>query len=330
MLRSILLLATLSAFASMSQAGDTLLALDRDGGRLHLIDVDSFELRQTLDVGQAPHEVLAMPGGRAYVALYGDQQNVGHMLVEIDIAQGKVARRIDTSPLLRPHGLVRAGDNLYFTAELNRAVGRFNPQSGLVDRVLGIGRDISHMIEIAPDGQQLFTADMLSGSVSRIDFRVQQPTPALTHYSIGDKPEGLAITPDGRELWVGLNGEGKLKVLDLASGSIVAELAAGSQPARVKITPDGKYALCIDPQQSQLLVFDIANRKLAHTHRIAGIPLGMVPTADSRRVYSTLVEAGALAEIEIETGKVLRRVELGAVSDGMALAAATNAASDNH
>lgn len=299
---------------------DTLLALDRDRGRLHLVDVDTFEVHGTVPVGHAPHEVVAMPGGRAWVALYGDGPQPGHELVEIDLPNAKVVRRIDTQPLLRPHGLVRAGDNVYFTAEFNRAVGRLNPAEGKVDRILGLGRDVTHMIDIAPDGQQLFTADMLSGTVTRIDFRAGKPFPELTGYEVGDQPEGLAVHPDGRQAWVGLNGEGKIRVLDLDTGKVSAELPAGSQPARLRFTPDGKYALTIDPQASTLLVFDVAARRQAFVHRIEGLPLGMAPTADGKRVFVTLAAAGAVGEVEIETGKLLRRAELGGVSDGIALA----------
>lgn len=309
--------ALLGASASAADAA-TILALDKANERLHLIDADAFTLRASVHVGQGPHEVIASADGtRAYVALYGDHEHVGHTLVEVDVAAAKVLRTIDTRPLLRPHGMARAGENIYFTAELNRAVGRFNPETGTVDRVLGVGKDGSHMIEIAPDGQQLFTADMGSGSISRIDFRVQQPTPSLTHYDVGERPEGLAIHPSGKEAWIGLgNGEGTVKVLDLDSGAIVATLPAGKQPARLELTPDGSRALTIDPTTSRLLVFDTATRTQRHAHTIEGLPLGMLPDADNARVVVTLVQTGQVAEIDIDTGKVLRSVDVGSVADG--------------
>jgi len=300
------------------QAG-TLIAVDRDRGRIHLVDTDSFQKRATVDVGAAPHEVLPMPGGRAWVALYGDQQQPGHELVEVELASGQVLRRIDTVPLLRPHGLVRAGENFYFTAEFNRVVARFDPEAGKVDRVFGLGREVTHMIDIAPDGQQLFTADMLSNTLTRIDFRAGKPFPDVHSYQAGERPEGLALRPDGKEAWVGLNGEGTIRVLDLASGKWTADLDAGSQPARIRFTPDGRYGLTIDPQASTLRVIDAVTHRPVHEHRIAGLPLGMAPTGDSKRVYTTLVEAGAVAEIELETGKVLRQLDLGGVSDGIGL-----------
>ncbi|WP_154659435.1 hypothetical protein [Arenimonas composti] len=310
-----LLLATVPAHA------DDVLALDRDGGRLLVIDHATFRLRHTVDVGTGVHEVIASADGRrAWVASYGSAQVVGHELVEVDLADGRVVRRVDTAPLLRPHGLARAGDNVYFTAELNRVLARFNPAEGRVDRIYGIGGDLAHMLELVPGGQQLLTADMLSGTVSRLDFRAGQPAPKLTSYRVGDKPEGLAVRPDGREAWVGLNGEGTVKVLDLESGEIVATLPAGSYPARIEFSRDGSLAFVVDPEASTLLVFDVATRTQRHAHRIAGLPLGMLPGARADRIVLSLVEAGAVVEVDVETGEVLRRVEVGQLSDGIALA----------
>lgn len=310
-----------SAFAA---AGDRILALDKDGGRLHIIEESAFTLRHSVDVGRGAHEVIAARDGRsAYVALYGDAHDAGHTLVEVDLDAGDVKRRIDTAPLLRPHGLARAGDNIYFTAELNRAVARFNPETGTVDRIYGIGHEATHMLEIAADGQQLFTTDLMSGSVSHLDFRAKSPLPALKHYPIGDKPEGLALHPDGTQAWVGLNGEGQLRVLDLATGKVVASLPAGSYPARVEFSRDGRYAFAIDPHESRLLVFDVAERRQLHAHRIEGVPLGIAPASTPDRIFLTLVKAGEVVDVDIVRGTVLRRVAVGQVADGIALAAGT-------
>ena len=320
LIASLIALACAPGAASTAGAAD-LLALDKAGGQLHVIDLDDFKLRHSVPVGHAPHEVIASADGRrAFVAIYGDAQVIGHELVEVDLARGEVVRRIDTLPLQRPHGLARAGNNIYFTAELSRALGRFNPAEGRVDRIHGIGGDLAHMVEISADGQQLFTADLLSGTVSRLDFRAQQPFPKLSMYAVGDKPEGLALHPDGRQAWVGLNGEGKIAVLDLERGEVVARLPAGSYPARVEMSRDGRLAFAIDPKESQLLVFDVASRTRLHAHTIAGVPLGILPGDTAGQVFLTLVEAGEVVEVDAQSGRVLRRLDVGQVADGITLA----------
>lgn len=317
-----ILLASLVALglAQPVQAAD-LLAIDRVGGRLHVVSLEDFRLRHSIKVGSSPHEVIASADGkRAYVAMYGDAEYPGKELVEVDLGSGEVVRRIDVSPLARPHGLARAGENIYFTSEMHRVLGRYNPGQNAVDRVLGIGGDLPHMLEIAADGQQLFTTDMLSGTVSHLDFRAHAGFPKLHSYPVGDKPEGLAIHPDGKQAWVGLNGEGRIAVLDLETGEVIARLPAGKQPARLEFSRDGSLAFGIDPHESRLLVFDVAGRTLRHSHVVEGVPLGMAPGARADRLFVTLAGAGAVAELDVATGKVLRRVDVDKVADGLAIA----------
>jgi hypothetical protein len=45
----------------------------------------------------------------------------------IDIGTAKELRRVDVSPLIRPHGLHLIGGKLYFTAEANRMIARYDP-----------------------------------------------------------------------------------------------------------------------------------------------------------------------------------------------------------
>ena len=159
---------------------------------------------------------------------------------------------------------------------------------------------------------------MLSGTVTRIDFRVPQPFPKLTHYPVGERPEGLAVMPDDRHVWVGLNGEGRVRVIDLEGGDPVAEFEAGAQPARIELSGDGRRAFVIDPQASRLLVFDTATHQPLYSHVVDGVPLGMLPDATGGKIVLTLAAAGAVVEVDVASGRVLRRVDVGQVADGLA------------
>ena len=174
------------------------------------------------------------------------------------------------------------------------------------------------MVEASSDGRQRFTADMLSGTVTRLDFRVPQPFPELTHHRVGERPEGLAVMPDDRHVWVGLNGEGRVRVIDIDTGGTVADFEAGAQPARIELSGDGKRAFVIDPQASRLLVFDTATHRRLHAHVVDGVALGMLPDTTGEKIVLTLAAAGAVVEVDVASGRVLRRVEVGQVADGLA------------
>ena len=50
------------------------------------------------------------------------------------------------------------------------------------------------------------------------------------------------VLPDRKErlLYVTARGEGKVKVIDLATHTVVRELAVGTQPETLLLTPDGR------------------------------------------------------------------------------------------
>ena len=51
----------------------------------------------------------------------------------IDIAARKELRRIDVAPLSRPHGLAFADGKLYFTAEADKKIARYDPATDKID-----------------------------------------------------------------------------------------------------------------------------------------------------------------------------------------------------
>ena len=115
------------------------------GARLVIIDPATRKVRSSVETGPGPHEVAASADGHlAFVANYGTQAVAGQTLSVIDMASGKELRRADLGAFRRPHGLAVVGGKVYFTAEANRAVGRYDPEADKVDRVIGLGQDSGH------------------------------------------------------------------------------------------------------------------------------------------------------------------------------------------
>jgi YVTN family beta-propeller protein len=59
-------------------------------------------------------------------------------------------------------------------------------------------------------------------------------------------PQGVAITPDGKHVYVTLPNfnvsPGTVAVIDTANNKVVAKAAVGANPFGVAVTPDGKHA----------------------------------------------------------------------------------------
>src|SRR4051812_27629888 len=129
-----------------------LLILNKAENTLSIVDAVTLRVLGKVPTGEGPHEVVASSDGRiAYVANYGTQQKVGNSISIIDILARKEIKRLELGPLLRPHGIVVANGKVYFTAEVNRVVARYDPATDRVDWIIGTGQSITHMLVITPD-----------------------------------------------------------------------------------------------------------------------------------------------------------------------------------
>src|SRR2546425_12423365 len=105
-----------------------LLVLNKEDATLAIVDPESGTVLGRVPVGQGPHELVTSTDGKiAFASNYGTGPAPGHTISMIDIAALKEVRRIDVAPLNRPHGLAFAKGALYFTAETNKAIARYDP-----------------------------------------------------------------------------------------------------------------------------------------------------------------------------------------------------------
>ena len=302
--------------------GAVVLVLNKAENTLSFVDPETLKVAARVAVGEGPHEVVVSADGRtAYVGNYGTQGVLGSTISIIDIAARKELRRVDLGALRRPHGLAEVGGKLYFTSETSRSVGRLDLATDKVDWVMGTGASVSHMLVVTPDGKKVFTANMLSDTVTALAVGTPPTPPNIAHIPTGKTPEGIGISPDGAEVWAANRTDGTVTIIDAATNKVKETIAKFSQlPFRVVFTPDGKRVLIPDPIGKELIVFDAATRKEAGRIKIEGDPLNAVVTPDNRRAYVTLGALNGVASVDLETMKVLARGETGQGPDGIAYA----------
>jgi YVTN family beta-propeller protein len=272
-------------------------------------------------VGRGPHEVVASPDGRtAYVANYGDQVPNNSISV-IDLAAMKETRRVDLGALIRPHGMVQAGGKVYFTSEGSRTVARYDPASDKVDWLAGTGQSATHMLVLSPDGKKIYTANIASDNVTAITLGPPAPH-AIVQIAVGRQPEAIDISPDGRELWVGQNGDGGISIIDTASNTVRESFKVGELPIRLKFTPDGRRVLVSDAKANQVVVIDAAARRIVKRIAMTGVPLGIQVAPDGKRAYIARTQAGHVDALDLATLEVVGSVQTGQGPDGLAYAIA--------
>lgn len=302
-------------------AKPVLVALNKNEASLTIIDPKDMKVLGKVPVGDSPHEVVLSADGRtAYVANYG-AQTPGSSLSVIDIETKKELRRVDLAPLARPHGLVETGGKIYFTSETNRLIGRYDPATNRVDWLMGTGQNATHMIVVTPDQKKMYTANIASDSVTAFEFQNVPPAPSkVTHIAVGKQPEAIDVAPDGREVWVGLNAEGAIDVVDTSAGKVVEKIKLGERPYRVRFSPDGKQVYATMPNTKEIIVIDSATKKEIRRIKLESVPLGIVFSKDGKTAFVSAVEDDYVLKIDLEKNETIGKVVTGQAPDGVAVA----------
>jgi YVTN family beta-propeller protein len=92
----------------------------------------------------------------------------------------------------------------------------------------------------------------------------------------GDYSEGLAVSPDGREVWVGNRYGGTIEIVDTGTLKIVDTITTGTYPTRMDFTGDGRVAtvsgLTAREGTGAFTVYDQKTRKVVFTHKLRDFP----------------------------------------------------------
>lgn len=299
-----------------------LLVLNKGDQALAIIDPLSGSVVARVGVGEGPHEVTVSADGKfAFAGNYG-QQTPGNTISVIDLVAQKELRRVDLGPLRRPHGMFFAGGKLYFTAETNRLIARYDPVANQIDWLFGTGQATTHMVIANPDISRLFTSNIGSDSISAIE-RVPGPagwTEAVI--PVGKGPEGIDWSPDGKEVWTATGGDGGVSIIDVETKKVIQTLSVGAKRTnRLKFTPDGKFVLLSDRDGGELIVLDRATKKERARIAMGRYQEGIQVEPSGARAYVAQEGANDVAIVDLKTLTVTGHISPGNGPDGMAWAA---------
>ncbi len=297
-------------------AAETLLIGNKGEDTVSFVDLATGQECARAATGRAPHEIAISPDGRqaAVVAYAGTTVDI------FDVRTARLAKRIDIAPNAGPHGIAWLADNrIVLAAERSRSVVIVDSRRGSF-RSIATEQGGSHMLAISPDRNRAYVANIIGGTISVIDLRRRVK---LVDIPVGGNPEGIAITPDGRQLWVGDDSAPRLRVVDLATSTTIATLPTDSVAIRVGITPDGKTAVTSNFGSGTLNLFDVATRQPLSTIQVSGSPRAMQVTIafsrNGRRLFVAETGPGTVAEVDLASGTVLRRIAAGKNGDGLGI-----------
>jgi YVTN family beta-propeller protein len=296
-----------------------LLVLNKEDAAFVIVNPDSGAILGTVSVGQGPHElVVSTDGTYAFASNYGTGPAPGHTISMIDIAAVKEVRRIEVAPLSRPHGLAFGNGRLYFTAETDKKVARYDPAADKIDWQFETGQNATHMVLPTKDLRTIFTSNIASDSVSAIQQGADGGW-TQTVIAVGKGPEGIDLSPNGREVWSAHSRDGGVSVIDVASKKVTRTIDVGTRHSnRIKLTPDGRLALVSDVDTGELVVVDAPARRTIRRVALGRSPEGILIAPDGTRAFVAVNGDNHVAVVDLKTFTVARKLRTGNGPDGMA------------
>lgn len=332
----VVLCVLLAWFAVAPVAAETLLVVRKTDDALDFVDPGSGLRLASVALGHAPHEVSVSPDGkRAAVTNYGTREQPGSALSIVDLEQPREVRRIDLAPHTRPHGVAWfAPDRIAVTTEGTKHLVIVDPDVGSVVSALETGQDVSHMVAVSADAARAYVTNIGSGTTTALDLVAGRK---LGDIATGAGSEALAVTPNGRELWVAARAAGEIAVVDTATLAILARLPLAGIPIRIAITPDGATALVTCAGSSELVAYDVATRAVRARVKVdvplapdaaerpfarlapgSALPVGLLVARDGHSAFVAATMGDRVVQYDVSTLAPLRTIEVGGEPDGLA------------
>jgi YVTN family beta-propeller protein len=183
-------------------------------------------------------------------------------------------------------------------------------------------------IVITPDGKTLYVASgsyYANGSysygttVTPIATATNTAAPPIT---VGSQPYGMAITPDGKTVYVANYGSGTVTPIATATNTAGPPITVGSGPFDIAITPDGKTAYVANLDSGTVTPIATATNTAGPPITVGSVPLGpfdIVITPDGKTAYVTDSGSGTVTPIATATNTAGPPITVGSYPENIAI-----------
>jgi len=264
-------------------------------------------------VGSHPHEIVLTPDRKTlYVAdngvMWMTEKAPGDNTVSVvDIASMKRTSTIDLGKYRRPHGITYDPDSnkVYVTTEKPSKLLVLDPKTLQVVHAYDVQGQAPHIVKLGPKGEWAYVSNTDTGNLSAIKLS----SGSVISVRSGERPQGQAMSPDGRMIFVANSGGNSISIFDLEQKKNIGRITTkGKAPVRLVVSPDGKtliYAL----QEGRAVGFaDIAMRKELLEIPLGGRPVSMSLSSDGKLAYCSVQEEDEIYIISLADRKLVRVV----------------------
>ena len=134
-------------------------------------------------------------------------------------------------------------------------------------------------------------------------------------------PIEMALSPDGRLLYVVCQASDELRVVDIQSGKVVGAVPVGHVPRGIVLSPDGRQIYVTNSWSDTVSVIDVATLRTVRTLPTGFEPTGIVSDRSGETLYVANRLSSDISVIDVSTGQEIKRLLAGRGASYLALSA---------
>ena len=251
---------------------------------LNVVDINTWTIKTTMPMDHTWLGLVFHPDGTKLYASGAGQNSVQ----EFSYADGAVTR-VRTIPLPAHNGdtmvgglaIAPNGRTLFATRVFAMTVSRIDLSNGQVTHTAALPAE-PYSCVLSPDGRILYVS--LWGG-SRVRVYEAETLYLLGEWASGEHPNAMAISSDGKRLFVACASSASVWVYDTFAGEPIEQISTslGAQapptatPNSVALSPDGRTLIVANADNNAVASVDVGNPARSFVEGF--IPTGWYPTA---------------------------------------------------
>jgi len=170
---------------------------------------------------------------------------------------------------------------------------------------------------VAPDGAHAYAVANTNSKV--FEIALADESLARVFETGGALPYDLEISPSGTTLWASNLAASTVTAIDLATGTLTAEIAVGKGPEGLAMSADGSRLYVASADADEVAEIDTAAATVLRTFDLSGDPRqfkhgnvnGLALSPDGITLYASAAAMGAVFAVNVATGAVVGALPAG-------------------
>jgi YVTN family beta-propeller protein len=245
------------------------LKVDKSKDGIAVIDAATRAVTKVIPGGSDPETFDISANG---ALLYVSNEDAGTASI-VEIGPGTVRATVPTGR--EPEGVTVSpdGKTVWITGETDHDLTVLDAETGMKATSVKVGlrpRNVGFL----PNGTRAYSANEADGTLSIIDVTSRKVIGTIKLPGEA-KPMGIAVTRDGKTIYVSTGRAGQVVAIDAATDSVIGSVTVGRRPWGIALTPDGSKLYTANGPSNDVGVVDTKTFTVTKTIPAGGVPWGV-------------------------------------------------------